>query len=275
VSGLPDASMIARMKVHLAEVRELTPPPFVVIDDSLDAMSGAARLRQFLVNCEYLRDREGVAKVLGHMTDLKLQAEDDDPRAEELATAYVRAVEALDVGSQLDARLLFSQAAYRLGDLTRARDALKGLESIELANAPALEKRKRTWLRELSKASRRPIHHYLLIRNLAEGVPALRFSASDRHQTAASLAKVAPVAAQVVICQLAQEYRDAGDRGGVADCYALLARSAVAAGRQALATDLDRIAAELRLPEGAGDGPSTDMSKPRRSKSSGRKKRAR
>ena len=53
VSGLPDASMIARMKVHLAEVRELTPPPFVVIDDSLDAMSEAARLRQFLVTCEY------------------------------------------------------------------------------------------------------------------------------------------------------------------------------------------------------------------------------
>ena len=94
MSGLPDASMIERMKVHLTEVRELTPPPFVVLDDSLDAMLEAARLRQLLVNCEYLRDRQGVAKLLKHMTDLKLQAGDDNPRAEELATAYVRAAEA-------------------------------------------------------------------------------------------------------------------------------------------------------------------------------------
>ena len=77
-----------------------------------------------------------------------------------------------------------------------------------------------------------------------------------------------------MICQLAQEYRDAGDRGGVANCYALLARSAVAAGRQALATDLDRIASELRVLKGTRDGTSTEITEPRRSKSSGRKKRA-
>jgi tetratricopeptide (TPR) repeat protein len=256
MSGLPDASMIARMKVHLTEVRELMPPPFVVMDDSLEAMPHAARLRQLLVNCEYFRDRGGVAMLLKQMTELKLQAGDDNPRAEELATAYARAAETVDGRSQLDARILFSQAAFRLGDLTRARKALKGLESIDFAYDPELEQRKRGWLLELNTASPRPIHHYLLIRNLAEGLAALRFSARDRQQTAASLAKVAPVAAQVVICQLAQEYRDAGDHAGVASCYSLLARSAVAAGRQALATDLDRIAAELRLLEGTGDGAS-------------------
>ena len=255
VSGVPDASTITKMKAYLTAVREVLPPPFVVMDESLDAVPEAPRLRQLLINCEYLGDRPGIAALLGQMADLKLQAGDDDPRAEELATAAVQAAEQLDLGSQVIARLLFSEAASRLGDLTRAREALQGLEHIDLAFDPQLEKRKRDWLRALSKASPRPVHPYLLIRSLADGSPALRFPASDRRQTAASLAELMPIAAQVMICQLAQEYRDAGDRAGVADCYGLLARSAVAARRQALATDLDRIAAELRGEGPAGDRP--------------------
>jgi len=245
-SGIPDESMVEQMKVYLGTIRDDTPPPFVATGDVLDQLPEGPQMRQRVINGEYRRDLVSVALWLKQMTVLKLRAGDDDPRAEELALAYLRVAEKLDLATVFDARLLVSQAAYRLGDLETARDAMGGLEHIELAFDPEFEKRKQDWLQVLNGSPPPSRNPYLLIRSLADGWPSLRASDRERRQVVEGMAETMPIVAQVVLCELAQTYRETGDWTGLAECYELLARSAARMPREALAAELRRIASDLR-----------------------------
>ncbi len=246
-SGIPDESMVEKMKVYLGTIRDGTPPPFVATGDVLDELPEGQQMRQRVINGEYRRDLVSVALWLKQMTVLKLRAGDDDPRAEELALAYLRVAEKADLAIVFDARLLVSQAACRLGDLKTARDAMSGLEHIDLAFDPEFERRKEEWLQVLDGAPPRSRHHpYLLIRSLADGWPSLRASDRERRQVVEGLSEAMPIVAQVMLCELAQEYRETGDWTGLVECYELLARSAARMPREALAAELRRIASDLR-----------------------------
>lgn len=261
VSGLPDPTAVREIRERVARSPELPPlpsgapsmevwkgwadeatkglqPPPFLADVAVEGAPPATQLRHLLITNEYVHDRAGVAGVLTRMTESTLDAGNDDPRAEELARALVDASEGLDDGSRVRARLLYSEAAARLGDLDRARDAVRGLERLVLAFDAGLERRRKTWLATLEAAVPGPKHPYLLIRDIASGLPALRVPARDRLQAAESLVEAMPQAAQILLCHLAQEFRGANDWRGLARCYESLARSASALGRPALAAEL-------------------------------------